>query len=1588
MKYFLTLSFSILFALTSWAQPVNDDCLNSIDLGVAPVCTTDIYTNVDATNSSSGPTDNPTCFNGGTTQNDVFFTFTVDASQVDLTITLDATDQGANGPINSPQMAIYRGSCAGLAELFCATSDLGDNSTSLDALALTPGVTYYIRVNDFSDMGSPNWGDFTLCIEPYNPDLIIGETTNSTACTGTIYDSGGPDGDYGNNDNGVTTICPATFTQCIIMDVEFFDIMPGDALTVYAGINTNAPEIATLMGNSDGSNFDILAQSSCVTFQFTSNGGGVGAGFEISWECSDLTCGGSDFDEPTTIPAIPFNGNGLTTCGEGANFNTTPCDAPFLNGPETVFVYSSPGGICASIQVTGATPGTGVIVLNGLPDDAGTICVAQSNDGNINNANFEEAGDYYIIVANAEGCTNFGLVLNEIECSLSPALVDALCNPLNGCIQNGDITTEFQFDDGFQDVPLSDNNDGCWFGVGVEPDYYWFTIEAQADGPFGFILSSANIPSDIDFNVWGPFTSEQACETPQVIIDAVTNTEPIRSSYAGGTEPTGLADFHPEFGYPIEDVYDCEGNNDDIVMTIPAMLGEVYVVLANDWGNQIQDGGILVDWGPSDPDVLQPLGATVTAADTSVCIGQTVQLGVITGIDAIEWIGENASELSCTNCFDPIATPSQTQVYQAVLDAVCYIDTINVQVNVFDLDAGPDIEVCRGEEFVIPGGENFDMATYEWTPPAGLNFSCVDCPAPTVEAAAPGVYEVEVMLTAEACSFMDIVTVTVLDFDAPEYMVADDAQICNGESSAIGGDPVAGNTYVWTSVPVGEMIGEESNPIVSPEVTTTYYVAVTNGMCPTPSIDSVTISVVQLPNIEIVESPDIICQGDTITLSNAGVEAGVTYSWNGPNTIFHPDSNITVITPVATGNYTLTGDRLGCQSQDVVLVEVTPILIDLNQPDTVFICLDESVEVSATLVPANAEVVWTPAGLNGTDFTLTPESYTQYTATVTVGVCVRSDTFSIQVDSLPADMTITADPEMDPYCQGELVLLTSPIYEPALYPNMTHEWTSIGAETSDTLYNLVLTTQDTFTYSRLTVNGGCTQVDTIRLNVITADDLEVIPSAPEICPGESVDLQVVTEPIEGLTWTPATGLSCDDCPNPTASPASTTTYMVEAELEGCAVQQSVTVTVIDIAAFNPPDQDICAAAGTLVGLLGNNGQAGVTYSWTSPNDPNFSSTEANPIVSPTTTTTYNGTATSECGTAETSVTINVIGQGAILSVGGGLDTIVICAAEGLNLVADVQTTNAPTERFTWVYNNQPATGTNVTIENPPSGSGYAVFTYAYGATENDLCETLTDSVFVQINDSPQLDLLEDATVCFNDLQTFVLNNLGGEPGVSYSWTSSDGSLTTMEPDPEVTPATTTSYTLEASLGECTTIETVTITVTPQATLTGGDDQIVTQEQPSATLTAGTIGGDSTAIVWTFNGSVVGTGTPLEWTPSGADLDSIPGFAFATLDTGCEVLVDSVFIQNINYRVPNVFSPNGDEVNNIFKPFFLGEVDQVEVQVYNRWGQLIFESNDPNNPGWDGNKDDKPAPSDVYIYRVLVGLDGVTVEQKGNVTLVR
>ena len=222
-KYYLLVLFAA-FSVGLSAQPVNDDCAGIIDLGEVPYCSAPAqYTNVDATASDIDPVFNiPACFSSGGVQRDVWFQFSIpaDGSIVDVTVAVTGNENG-NGTLENPQVAVYRGDCAygELSELDCASAPNGTNSISLDLFGLTPGFTYFIRVNDYSATASPNAGTFQLCVNEYVAEVNMGQVPSTSSCSGTLYDSGGALGDYQSSENLSFVVCPQDFHQCIIFNV-------------------------------------------------------------------------------------------------------------------------------------------------------------------------------------------------------------------------------------------------------------------------------------------------------------------------------------------------------------------------------------------------------------------------------------------------------------------------------------------------------------------------------------------------------------------------------------------------------------------------------------------------------------------------------------------------------------------------------------------------------------------------------------------------------------------------------------------------------------------------------------------------------------------------------------------------------------------------------------------------------------------------------------------------------------------------------------------------------------------------------------------------------------------------------------------------------------------------------------------------------------------------------------------------------------------------------------------------------------------------------------------------------------------------
>ena len=75
-----------------------------------------------------------------------------------------------------------------------------------------------------------------------------------------------------------------------------------------------------------------------------------------------------------------------------------------------------------------------------------------------------------------------------------------------------------------------------------------------------------------------------------------------------------------------------------------------------------------------------------------------------------------------------------------------------------------------------------------------------------------------------------------------------------------------------------------------------------------------------------------------------------------------------------------------------------------------------------------------------------------------------------------------------------------------------------------------------------------------------------------------------------------------------------------------------------------------------------------------------------------------------------------------------------------------------------------------------------------------------------------------------------------------------------------------------------------------------------------------------------------------------------------VDTSCAILLE----------MPNVFSPNGDGINDLFSPIKAQNVNNLTIKIYNRWGKILAELN-PNSAGWDGNNNYGLSPAGVYYW---------------------
>ena len=104
-----------------------------------------------------------------------------------------------------------------------------------------------------------------------------------------------------------------------------------------------------------------------------------------------------------------------------------------------------------------------------------------------------------------------------------------------------------------------------------------------------------------------------------------------------------------------------------------------------------------------------------------------------------------------------------------------------------------------------------------------------------------------------------------------------------------------------------------------------------------------------------------------------------------------------------------------------------------------------------------------------------------------------------------------------------------------------------------------------------------------------------------------------------------------------------------------------------------------------------------------------------------------------------------------------------------------------------------------------------------------------------------------------------------------------------------------------------------------------------------------------------------------------------------------VTVDTLLVRvqrAININVPTAFTPNGDHHNDYLDIFLVGIKELRFFRVFNRWGQLLFETNDIRQL-WDGTYKGKRQPAETYVWIAEgIDIDGKTVVRRGQTILLR
>jgi gliding motility-associated-like protein len=524
-------------------------------------------------------------------------------------------------------------------------------------------------------------------------------------------------------------------------------------------------------------------------------------------------------------------------------------------------------------------------------------------------------------------------------------------------------------------------------------------------------------------------------------------------------------------------------------------------------------------------------------------------------------------------------------------------------------------------------------------------------------------------------------------------------------------------------------------------------------------------------------------------------------------------------------------------------------------------------------------------------------------------------------------------------------------------------------------------------YTVTSSNTTCTSLASSIFNITAMLPTPVAPTTTARLHCQNTTVTVLTAVGANIKWyTSATGGTAIPAPTPATATAGIITYYASQTVNGCeSPRAALAVTIIATPAkpevispvnYCPGDPSMPLIATT-----------GINLKWYTTATGGVGSTTA---ITPSTATpgtfTYyvtQSTTIGSCESARTPIIVNINNNSLSVIVLPLNDTI--CEGEKITY-NPIVTPEAIS--YEWTAIGVPSSTisdarSKVTTVSPKDDATYTLKSTLGG------CATIT-TVKVKVIWKPIINAGNNIAICANEsvfLKPSVTHKSGDS--INYYWTPIDSLKTPTELNTLANPIASTWYTVKyvtkpAYGCDFTDSSKVKVIIQPKVKAFAGNDTIAVKGSPHKLRGTGGIN-----YSWISPNGITIT-NPFSQNAL-ITLNNDANVYLTVKDgVGCEAK-DSIFIkvyEGPTYYIPNSFTPNGDGLNDVFRALPVGIANTTYFRVFNRLGQVMFETNQWLK-GWDGTFKGIPQPSGTYVWIVSgVDKDNKKVEMNGTVNIVR